>query len=146
MTEEPTPPPAEDASDEPSEAEMHAWLGTPEGSAAMREVMEKTVAGAYGKVPEEMLRLAREGLKRHHSVDVMKVVVQRRAVLGERMNAVLRDGPEGTLSPWEQMRVFHEEVKALVDLVLEVHEPRRSQFMPRLLELQQMIEEVMKTL
>lgn len=131
-----------DESPEPTDEEMEAWLRTPEGIVAMREVMEKSVAGEYGELPEEVLRLAQEGLKKHHSVDVMQEVKRRIAAVQERVEEVVQDGPERSI--WAFAKELDEEVKTLMDLVLEVHEPRRTVMMRELLGLQQELEPLMK--
>lgn len=129
---------------EPTDAEMEAWLMTPDGMAAMREVMEATLSGKYGAVPEEMLHLSREGLKRHHSYDVVQEVKACLHALKEKMHSVVQDGPDGSL--WACVREMNEELKAIMDLILEIHEPRRSELMPGVVELQQDLEALMKTL
>ena len=129
---------------EPTDAEMEAWLMTPDGMAAMREVMEAALSGKYGAVPEDILHLSREGLKRHHSMDMFQEVKTRLHALKEKMNAVIHDGPEGGL--WVDVREMNEELKALLDLLLEIHEPRRSEIMPAFVELQQEMDALMKTL
>jgi hypothetical protein len=136
--------PEPEEAQEPTDAEMEAWLATPDGQAAMREVMQQTLAGKYGEVPEVLMEMSREGLRKHHSHDVMGEVKQRFGVLQEQLRAALRDGPDG--SWWQHAREMNEELKAIMDLVLEVHEPYRSKLMPDILEMQQDMEALMKTL
>lgn len=35
----------------PTDEEVQAWLRTPEGAAAMKQVMQDVVAGKHGEVP-----------------------------------------------------------------------------------------------
>ena len=53
---------------EPSEEDLQAWLGTPEGAAAMKQVMQEVVAGKHGKVPAELLEQARAALGKREVV------------------------------------------------------------------------------
>ena len=140
MSETPTAPGADDESPEPTDAEIEAWLRTPEGQAAMQGVMKKVVAGEFGKVPEEMMEMARQGLKRHHSRDVLVEVKQRMANLQRLGN----EEPQG--SAWAHVRDLNEELKGMMDLLLEVHEPHRSILMSECLPLQQQMEDLQKKL
>ena len=141
MTEMPTAPEADDEAHEPTDAEVDAWLRTQEGQASMQGVMKQVVAGEFGKVPEEMLEMARQGLKRHHSRDVLAEAKQRMANLMRGINEL---SPHE--SRWAQVRQLHEETKSLMDLLLEVHEPHRTKLMRLCLPLQQQLEDLQKNL
>lgn len=129
------------ADDEPTDMAIAAWLRTQEGQKSMQAVMRQMVAGEFGEVPEEMLEMARQGLKRHHSQDVLAEVKQRMADL---MRGIHELSPEE--SRWAQVRGLNEETKALMDLLLEVHEPHRSKLMRLFLPLQQQLEDLQKKL
>lgn len=129
-----------DPQHQPSDAEVAAWLRTPEGQTAVEEVMKKVVAGEFGAVPEEMMEMARQGLKRHHSRDVLVEVKQRMANLQRLGN----EEPQG--SAWAHVRDLNEELKGMMDLLLEVHEPHRSILMSECLPLQQQMEALQKKL
>ena len=141
MTETPTAPRADDESHEPTDAEVEAWLRTPEGQAAMSEVMEKVAAGEYGELPEGMKELAYQGLKRRHSKDALTEV---RARMADLMRGINELSPHE--SRWAQVRRLHEETKALMDLLLEVDEPHRTKLMRLCLPLQQQLEDLQKKL
>lgn len=138
MNEQPPEPDPE----EPTTEEIEAWLRTPEGQAAMREIMQQVVDGKYQELPEELRLLAEQGLKRYHSVDVLREVKTRMHELQDRVEEVLRDGPERSV--WAFLRELDEEVKGLMDLVLEVHEPHRAPLMQELMGYQRVVEELMK--
>lgn len=140
MTEMPTAPGADDESHEPTDAEVEAWLRTQEGQKAMQGVMRQMVAGEFGEVPEEMMEMARQGLKRHHSRDVLAEVKQRMANLQRLGN----EEPQG--STWAHVRDLNEEMKGILDLLLELHEPHRSKLMRECVPLQQQLEDLQKQL
>lgn len=137
-------PNAQKPDEELSEAELAERLLTPEGRAFMAEMMRKTLAGDYGELTEEIMQSAKVGLERVRSQEVMDEVMTRVEALRERLLATLREKPE--CSQWAFMRGINEEMKELMDLALDVHEPRRSEVMPHLLSFQQYIEELMKKL
>lgn len=137
-------PNAQEPDEEPSQAEVAERLLTPEGRAAMVEIMRKTLAGDYGELTEELKQAAQQGLERQRSQEVMQEVITRVEALRERLLATQREKPE--CSMWAFMRDINEEIKELMDLALDVHEPRRSEIMPCLLSFQQYIEEFMKKL
>lgn len=138
MNAEPTGPDPQ----EPTTEETEQWLRTPEGQAAMRDFKQQIVDGKLGEVPAELRQMSEEGLKRVHSLQVIKEVQQRMNGVQDRLEDALRDGPERSL--WALLREINEELKALMDLVLEVHEPMRSQLMLQLMCLQQLVESEMK--
>ncbi|HCN79345.1 MAG TPA: hypothetical protein DIT13_19450 [Verrucomicrobiales bacterium] len=135
---------AQEPEEEPSQAEVAKRLLTPEGRAFMAEIMRKTLAGDYGELTEEVMQSAKAGLERVRSQEVMEEVMTRVEALRERLLAAQREKPE--CSMWAFMRDINEEMKELMDLALDVHEPRRSEIMPCLLSFQQHIEEFMKKL
>lgn len=141
MSETPTAPGADDESPGPTDAEMEAWLRTPEGQAVMSEVMEKAVAGEYGEVPEEMKERAHQGLKRRHSQDAL---VEAQARMADLTRGIHELSPDE--SRWAQVRRLHEETKALMDLLLEVREPHRTKLMRLCLPLQEKLAALLKKL
>jgi hypothetical protein len=126
---------------EPTDEEVKAWLETAEGQAAIREVMQKTVAGEYGAVPEEVLEQARATLTRIHCFKQIEEVRQR---MTELMRQIVELPSEE--SAWAVVNRLHEETKAVMDLVLEVPEPHRTTFMRQCLPLQQKLEVLLKSL
>ena len=125
--------------DEPSDEEMVLWLQTPEGIAAMRETMRKTVAGEFGEVDPRLLEMAQEGLKKHEAHDTAGEVRVRLNALREKMAAPW----EG--SRWQHIHELNEEMKGLMDLMLELPEPHRTTLMKMTVPLQQDLEEMKKT-
>lgn len=125
--------------DEPSDEEIALWLQTPEGIAAMREVMRKTVAGELGEVAPELLEMAQEGLKKHEAHDTASEVRVRLNALREKMAAPW----EG--SRWQHIHELNEEMKGLMDLMLELPEPHRTTLMKMAVPVQQDLEEMKKT-
>ena len=124
--------------DEPSDEEMMLWLQTPEGIAAMREVMRKTVAGEYGEVDPSLLEMAQEALKKHEAHDMASEVRVRLNALREKMAAPW----EG--SRWQHIHDLNKQMKDILDVMLELPEPHRTTLMKMAVPVQQDLEEMEK--
>jgi hypothetical protein len=120
--------------DEPSDEEMVLWLKTPEGMAAMREVMRKTVAGELGEVPPELKTSAERGLADHEHLQKLLEVQTRVNGLMQGMTEPV----EG--SRWQHMHDLDEEMKAIMDLLLDLPEPERTIQMQMALPVQEALE------
>jgi len=119
----------------PDEAEFLRWLATPQGKAAMKEVMQDTVDGRYGAVPEELRALAVEGLqKRASEATVTRVVTAMQA-----LHAAMQQPAEEWPSRWQFVHALHEQAKEVTDLILDVPEPQRTALMKEMLPLQEML-------
>lgn len=111
------------------------WLVTPQGAAAMQQVMQDTVDGRYGAVPAELRALAVEGLqKREREATVTRVVTTMQA-----LHAAMQQPAEEWPSRWQFVHALHEQAKDVTDLILDVPEPQRTALMKRMLPLQEML-------
>jgi hypothetical protein len=70
---------------EPSDEDLQAWLATPEGTAAMKQVMQDVVAGKHGEVPPEVLEQARTALGKRDVMEQIQQLHQRMLVLTKRL-------------------------------------------------------------
>jgi len=123
------------AAPEPDEAEFLRWLATPQGAAAMKEVMQDTVDGRYGAVPAELRALAVEGLqKRASEATVTRVVTAMQA-----LHAAMQQPAEEWPSRWQFVHALHQQAKEVTDLILDVPEPQRTALMKEMLPLQEML-------
>lgn len=128
----------DEETDEPSDEEIALWLKTPEGIAAMREMMRKTVAGEFGEVDPRLLEMAQEGLKKHEAEDTAKEVRVRLNALSEKMAAPW----EG--SRWQHFHDLNKQMKDMLDVMLELPEPYRTTLMKMAVPVQQDLEELEK--
>ncbi len=123
------------AAPEPDDTAFLRWLATPEGAAAMKQVMQETVDGRYGAVPEELRALAVEGLqKRASEATVTRVVTAMQA-----LHAAMQQPAEEWPSRWQFVHALHEQAKEVTDLILDVPEPQRTALMKEMLPLQEML-------
>ena len=123
------------AAPEPDDTAFLRWLATPEGAAAMKQVMQETVDGRYGAVPEELRALAVEGLqKRASEATVTRVVTAMQA-----LHAAMQQPAEEWPSRWQFVHALHEQAKEVTDLILDVPEPQRTALMKQMLPLQEML-------
>ena len=119
---------------------MEAWLASADGAAAMNAVLAKVTADAYGEVTPSLREQAQEGLRMRHSFVVMGEVNER----FEQLCMTMLPLPEG--SRWAHVNGLNVEMTALMDLMLEVHEPHRSKLMRQLLPVQQQSDDLLKKL
>ena len=130
------------AAPEPDDTAFLRWLATPEGAAAMKQVMQETVDGRYGAVPEELRALAVEGLqKRASEATVTRVVTAMQALHAamQALHAALQQPAEEWPSRWQFVHALHEQAKEVTDLILDVPEPQRTALMKEMLPLQEML-------
>ena len=132
--------PTDEGGEEPTEADLKAWLSTPEGAAAMEAVMKDAVTGGFGEVAPGLMEQAQEGLRMRHSFVVMGEVNER----FEQLCMTMLPLPEG--SRWAHVNGQNVEMTALMDLMLEVHEPHRSKLLRQLLPVQQQSDNLLKKL
>jgi hypothetical protein len=120
---------------EPDDPAFLRWLATPEGAAAMTQVMQDTLNGKYGDVPAELRALAAEGLqKREREATVTRVVTAMQA-----LHAAMQQPAEEWPSRWQFVHGLHQQAKDVTDLILDVPEPQRTALMKRMLPLQDML-------
>lgn len=123
---------------EPSDDDLQAWLGTPEGAAAMKQVMQEVVAGKHGEVPPEVLEQARAALGKREVVEQIQELHQRMLALKVRLDEKPHEWPEN--SRWAHVHALNEEAKAIMDLALELPEPHRTHLMKQIVSFQQKLE------
>ncbi len=128
----------DEETDEPSDEEIARWLRTPEGTAAMQQIIRDTVSGEYGEVPPELMAVAEGGLAKHELLQKLLEVQTRVNGLVQRMKAPV----EG--SRWQHMHDLNEEMKAIMDLMLDLPEPERTKQMQMALPVQKALEQLEK--
>lgn len=128
----------DEETDEPSDEEIARWLRTPEGTAAMQQIIRDTVSGEYGEVPPELMAVAEGGLAKHELLQKLLEVQTRVNGLVQRM----KEPVEG--SRWQHMHDLNEEMKAIMDLMLDLPEPERTKQMQMALPVQKALEQLEK--
>lgn len=123
---------------EPTEKEFLGWLATPEGAAAMKEVMQDVVAGKYGELTPEVMEMARSGVRKHEVAEMNRHLQQRLKALMQRLAEKPHEWPEN--SRWAHVHALNEEAKAIMDLALELPEPHRTHLMQQIVPFQQKLE------
>lgn len=123
---------------EPNNEELQAWLATPEGAAAMKQVMQDVVAGKHGEVPPELLEQARTALDKREVAAQIQQLHQRMTALTVRMGEKPDEWPEH--SRWAHVRALNQEAKAIIALALELPEPHRTPLMKQIVPFQQKLE------
>lgn len=123
---------------EPTEEEFLAWLATPEGAAAMKQVMQDVVAGKHGEVPPELLEQARAALGKREVAWQIQQLHQRMLALTVRLGEKPDEWPEN--SRWAHVHALNEEAKAIMDLALELPGPHRTHLMQQIVPFQQKLE------
>ena len=145
----PDEPPETTPAPEPDDPKFLRWLATPQGAAAMQQVMQDTMDGRYGAVPEELRALAVEGLqKRASEATVTRVVAAMQALHAamqalhaamQALHAALQQPAEEWPSRGQFVHALHEQAKEVTDLILDVPEPQRTALMKQMLPLQEML-------
>lgn len=123
---------------EPSDEDLQAWLATPEGAAAMKQVMQDVVAGKHGEVPPELLEQARAALGKREVVAQIQQLHQRMLALKVRLDEKPDEWAEN--SRWAHVHALNEEAKAIMDLALELPEPHRTHLMQQIVPFQKKLE------
>lgn len=123
---------------EPSDEDLQAWLATPEGAAAMKQVMQDVVAGKHGEVPPELVEQARAALGKREVVAQIQQLHQRMLALKVRLDEKPDEWAEN--SRWAHVHALNEEAKAIMDLALELPEPHRTHLMQQIVPFQQKLE------
>lgn len=131
----PDEPPETTPAPPPDEAEFLRWLATPQGAAAMQQVMQDTVDSRYGAVPEELRALALEGLQKRER----EATLTRVAKAMQALHAAMQQPAEEWPSRWKFVHALHEQAKEVTDLILDVPEPQRTALMKQMLPLQEML-------
>lgn len=123
---------------EPSDEDLQAWLATPEGVAAMKQVMQDVVAGKHGEVPPELLERARTALGKREVQAQIQQLHQRMLALTERLGEKPHEWPEN--SRWAHVHALNQEAKAVLNLALDLPEPHRTHLMKQIVPFQQKLE------
>lgn len=123
---------------EPSEEDLQAWLATPQGAAAIKEVMQNVAVGKHGEVPAELLEQARAALGKREVVAQIRQFHQRMIALTKRLGEKPDEWPEN--SRWAHVHALNQEAKAIMDLALELPEPHRTHLMKQIVPFQQKLE------
>ena len=127
----------EDA-DEITDAEMVLWLKTPEGLATMQQIMLDVKAGRYGEMTQEVLQAAEQGLAARDNLLNVQAVEERMDGLMQQMSEPI----EG--SRWQYLHDLNEEMKGIMDLMLDFPEPQRTKLMKMALPVQAKLEQLEK--
>lgn len=128
----------DEETDEPSDEEMLLWLQTPTGLAAMQQIMLNMKEGRYGEMGPELLEAAEQGLAARENLLNVQAVKERVHGLMQQMDEPM----EG--SHWQYMHDLHEEMKAIMDLMLDFPEPHRTTLMKMALPVQARLERLEK--
>ena len=70
---------------EPSDKDLQAWLATPKGAAAMKQVMQDVLAGKHGEVPPELVEQARTAFGKREVAGQIQQLHQRLLALTVRL-------------------------------------------------------------
>ena len=109
--------------DELTDAELALWLRTPDGLAAMQRLMLDATQGQYGELPPEVLASAKQGLESRQTMVTVQEIQVRMLGLTQKMS----EPWEGTR--WQHVHHLNEEMKAIMDLMLDLPEPHRTKLM-----------------
>jgi hypothetical protein len=123
---------------EPSDKDLQAWLATPEGAAAMKQVMQDVMAGKHGEVPPELIEQSRMILGKREVQAQIQQLHQRMIALTERLGEKPHEWPEN--SRWAHVHALNQETKAIMDLALDLPEPHRTHLMKQIVPFQQKLE------
>ncbi len=121
-----------------SEEDLQEWLKTPEGIAAMREIMRKTVAGESWNGRPELLALAQQRSKCHEAENAVRDIQVQLEALKEKTKAPLNG------SRWQRIHHLNEALKGIMNLILELPEPNRTTLMKMTEPVQQDLAELEK--
>jgi hypothetical protein len=124
--------------DDVMDAEMALWLKTPEGQAAIQQIMLDVKEGRCGEVSPEMMGAAERGVATYELMQKMLEVQTRVDGLAQAMKGPIIG------SRWQHLHALNQELKSIMDLLLELPEPDRTNQMKMALPLQEVLEQLEK--